>query len=129
MSSTRRVVLLPNPGASGMAFPNTATAMIISLSALIVTNATVGSRAYSLSWVDATGVVKIVVPTIAIPASTTGRLTFAVGVSSVALGAVAMVALPVGMIVEVGDFLILTDDAGVSAGDRITDVVAVVDLL
>ena len=112
-----------------MIFPNTATSLINTLTALITTDITVGSRAYVLAWTAATGEVKLVLPTISIPASTAARIGFAAGVSAVTLGAYAIIPLPTGMLLEIGDYFLLTDTAGISAGDRVTAVVAVVDLV
>lgn len=126
---SRRVILLPNSGTAQFVLPNTAKVRVYSLSAVITTDATVGDRAFFLQVVDKAGVGKVRVSAPGVmTASKIYTMTFAVGMQSQATGTHYNQALP-DLVLEIDDRIIFSDGNEIAAGDRVTAVVAVVDVL
>jgi len=125
---SRRVVALPNPGASLFVLPNPIRARVITLYCDITTDAVVGNRSYVLRITDKTGVVKLQCPVGQTIAASTSRSVNAHATAFTSVGSTLACQLPQDLILEEGDTVIGIDTAVISIGDRITNIVAVIEV-
>jgi len=130
---SRRVIQLPDPKASSFVFPVTAEARLRTLQFTFTTDAVVGSRRITLGVQDKTGVIKLrTLSANLIAANEVVAVSWAEGLPAIgAAGApyIVNIPMPAFMELDIGDVVFFAELFGISAGDRLSSIVAVVDLL
>ena len=124
------MVRLPNSGASSFQMPSSIRCKVLSLKCLVATSATVGNRFFVMVIRDKSGEIKLVIglPS-TMAASQNTFVSLAPGLGGTYGVVVHHQSIPDETILEVDDLISFYDSQDISTADRITDVVAVVELL
>lgn len=131
----RRIISLPDPKASSLTFRNAARSHFKALTFIHTTDAVVGIRRLKMTITDKSGARKFMQVAFNTTTANTisewcGEFGLANGMAAVpGFNTLATIPMPPDLVIEEDDTVVINDAASISAGDRITNMVIVVDLI